>query len=144
MESKIIHKVYDFFDQLFHFHEHQNIELNSRICPITGLDISMQPKNSKFLSVSGVKWYHNNDRETYTKKLQPLLTSRCLKKEHEYQFRSIAHKVRNADSNPRNNARRAINKLLEDDNCLFDNLSLIDNSKLKEAQILMKGSQKLE
>lgn len=94
----------------------------------------MQPKNSKFLSVTGVKWYFKHDRKTYVKILQPLLSPRCLNKELEYQFKSIAHKVRNSDSNPRNNARRAIKKLLEDESCLFDNTKLIDKNKLSRAK----------
>ena len=53
-------------------------------------------------------------------------------KELKSQFKQIAHSIRNTESNPRNNTRRAIKKLLND-NSLFNNLQLIDKNKIQEA-----------
>jgi hypothetical protein len=105
----------------------------NKSCPITGLDISMQPKNSKFLSYTGVKWYYNNNYKTYENILKPKLSASCKNKALLVQFREIAHVIRNTDSNPRNNTRRAIMKILDDKDTLFNNFSLIDKSKLKNA-----------
>ncbi|MFC2151938.1 hypothetical protein ACFLSE_05365 [Bacteroidota bacterium] len=136
MENNLIYKVYEFFNYIIHPHD---IKLSSegvrleKICPVTGLDISMQPRNSKFLSTSGVKWYYENDKKIFDKTLAPRLTERCKDKDVNKQFRAIAHSIRNADSNPRNNTRRAIRKLLDDKYILFNNMQLIDKTKLQEA-----------
>lgn len=105
----------------------------SKTCPVTGLDISMQPNNSKFLSYTGVKWYYEHDQKTFETILAPRLTDSCKTKDILIQFKEIAHSIRNVDSNPRNNTRRAIRKLLNENDSLFNNLQLIDRNKLKEA-----------
>ena len=138
MENKLIYKVYDFFNHIIHSHD---IKLSSassevmseKICPVTGLDISMQPRNSKFLSSSGVKWYYENDRKIFDKALAPKLTESFKSKDINMQFREIAHSIRNVDSNPRNNTKRAIQKLLNEKDSLFNNMQLIDKTKLQEA-----------
>jgi hypothetical protein len=141
MEGNLIHRIYDFVNHIIHLDNNFNTypvsenPTNKRNCPITGLDISMQPKNSKFLSYTGVKWYYDNDRSTYLKVLAPMLSKTCKRKDLTYQFRSIAHNIRNKDSNPRNNTRRAISKLLEEKDCLFDNRRLIDSKRLIKANI---------
>jgi hypothetical protein len=106
-----------------------------KTCPVTGLDISMQPKNSKFLSYTGVKWYYNNDFRTYKNNLEPLLRKSWKYKPLEDQFKEIAHIVRNRDSNPRNNIKRILNRILSDNNTLFNNRTLIDKKKLNKAGI---------
>jgi hypothetical protein len=139
MEESFLHKVYDFVNHIIHLDDlklfsdsgHKNLPVKR--CPVTGLDISMQPTNSKFLSYTGVKWYYEHDYSTYKKILAHRLHSQWLNKELDLQFREIAHNIRNSDSNPRNNAKRAIQKILDDRNSLFDNLKLIDKEKLKEA-----------
>ena len=142
MSDSILNKVYSNIIRLIYHHDAaRNIQQSSRktrtkknkTCPVTGLDISMQPKNSKFLSYTGVKWYYNNDYKTYENILKPKLTDSWNKKPLLVQFREIAHIVRNADSNPRNNTKRAIMKILDNRNTLFNNLSLIDKTKLKNA-----------
>lgn len=141
MENSLIYKVYDFLN---HIINPNDIKLSSpssefmafeKICPVTGLDISMQAKNSKFLSSSGVKWYYENDRRIFDEILAHRLTDNLKSKDIKIQFRRIAHSIRNADSNPRNNTRRAIQKLLNEKDSLFNNMKLIDKSKLREAGI---------
>jgi len=145
MSDNILNKVYSSLIRIFQHHDtHETIEYEQeksqksvagkiKTCPITGLDISMQPKNSKFLSYTGVKWYYDNDFETYKNSLKPLLKISWKYKPLKDQFKEIAHIVRNKDSNPRNNIRRILNRILSDNNTLFNNLNLIDKNKLKKA-----------
>ncbi len=142
MGNSILNKVYSNIIRLFQHHDTINDESRPRrkrgagknkTCPVTGLDISMQPKNSKFLSYTGVKWYYNNDYVTYRKLLEPMLRKRWKYKSLKDQFREIAHIVRNRDSNPRNNIKRILTRILSDKNTLFNNASLIDRKKLKNA-----------
>ena len=139
MENNLLNRVYEFVNHIIHPNDAwyssplTNNPFSDKVCPVTGLDISMQPNNSKFLSYTGVKWYFEHDRSTYESNLATRLTESCRKKDIYIQFREIAHSIRNADSNPRNNTRRAIQKLLDEDNSLFNNLQLIDSNKLQEA-----------
>ncbi|HJX71589.1 MAG TPA: hypothetical protein VJ346_06545 [Bacteroidales bacterium] len=103
---------------------------------MTGLDISMQPKNSKFLSVSGIKWYYENKHEIYKNVLEPKLTGTWKDKPISRQFSEIAHAIRNSDSNPRNNTKRAVNRILNEQDTLFSNISLIDIKKLRKAGLV--------
>lgn len=139
MENNLIYKVYDFFNNMIQSHDiklfssSSDVVNSEKICPITKLDISMQSKNSKFLSTSGVKWYFENNRKVYDVRLAPILTESSKNKDISVQFSEIAHSIRNSDSNPRNNTKRAIRKLLNEHNSLFNNLQLIDKQKLQEA-----------
>ena len=134
MENNLIYKVYDFFNHIIHPTELKPAKAHSiKRCPVTGLDISMQAKHTKFLSVSGIKWYYRYERELYYQFLSVRLSPGSLNKDLITQFKLIAHSIRNAESNPRNNTRRAIKKLLNDKSSLFNNLQLIDKNKLQEA-----------
>ncbi|HAF28097.1 MAG TPA: hypothetical protein DCG75_03520 [Bacteroidales bacterium] len=134
MENSLIYKVYDFINQIIHPKDLKPLLTNPiKRCPVTGLDISMQAKNSKFITVSGIKWYYRYEREIYYQFLAIRLNESSVKKDIETQFRLIAHSIRNAESNPRNNTRRAIQKLLAEKNSLFNNLQLIEKTKLQEA-----------
>lgn len=133
MDHSLLNKVYSFFDTLIHSAKHGTKQISAKRCPVTGLDISMQPRNSKFLSASGVKWYYINERNIYRSLLEPRLKANWKEKSLHEQFREIAHCIRNTDSNPRNNTKRAVSRLLHDDNTLFNNIKLIAKSKLKEA-----------
>ncbi len=151
MSNNILNKVYSNIIRLIHYqdipdHKQKKLRrkktLKIKTCPVTGLDISMQPKNSKFLSYTGVKWYYNNDYRTYKNILRPKLTEVCKYKPLPVQFREIAHIIRNTDSNPRNNTKRAIMKILDNRNTLFNNLALIDKAKLKNAGLNNLSKQK--
>ena len=142
MSNNVINKVYSNIKRIFYHHQttdHKPVGIQksktsiNKTCPITGLDISMQPKNSKFLSYTGVKWYYNNDSQTYRNVLEPVLRKSWKYKPLNDQFREIAHIIRNKDSNPRNNIKRVLNRILSDNNTLFNNITLIDKNKLKKA-----------
>ena len=139
MDNNFLHKVYSIFNEFIHPNTLRDIRpenlriQKTKLCPVTGLDISMQPKNSKFLSSKGVRWYYEHHYKVYEEKLSVFLTNHWKESAIEDQYREIAHHIRNADSNPRNNTKRAIKKILEDTNCLFNNRDLIDRNKLKEA-----------
>ncbi len=136
MEYHLLNKVYSFFEIIIHPGKRPAKRRKIKRCPVTGLDISMQPKNSKFLSFSGVKWYYENKQAIFKNLLEPRLTGTWKDKPLSRQFKEIAHAIRNSDSNPRNNTRRAVNKILRDKNTLFSNISLIDKKKLKEAGLV--------
>jgi|GEM_PF-2809694 len=136
MEYLLLNKVYTFIDVLIHPEKRTVKRRKIKRCPVTGLNISMQPKNSKFLSYSGVKWYHENKHEVYKNLLEPKLTGTWKDKPQTRQFKEIAHAIRNSDSNPRNNTRRAVNRILHDQNTLFSNIKLIDKKKLREAGLV--------
>ncbi|HBH47951.1 MAG TPA: hypothetical protein DDX98_04895 [Bacteroidales bacterium] len=138
MEHHILDRIYDFVSHILH-HDHraaQEAGTNPdglRRCPVTHLDISMQPKNSKFLSASGVMWYFEHQREVYNKLLKPRLSERMQDAGISKQCREIAHSIRNSISNPRNNTKKAIKKLLNEKDCLFSNRNLIDKNKMIQA-----------
>ena len=137
MENKLIYKVYNFINHIIHPNDIKlSLAPEIKRCPVTGLDISMQPKNSKFISISGIIWYYKNEREIYYQFLATRITEKFKNKDLRHQFKGIAHSIRNADSNPRNNTRRAIQKLLGEKDSLFNNLQLIDKTKLREANML--------
>jgi hypothetical protein len=139
METSLISKVYDFFNHMIHPSELKPAHIKKiKRCPVTGLDISMQPKNTRFLSVSGIKWYYRHESEIYYQFLSVRLSPGSLNKDMNTQFKLIAHNIRNAESNPRNNTRRAIKKLINDKASLFNNLHLIDKNKLQEAGLKSK------
>lgn len=139
MEENFLHKVYDYVYNIIHTNDvrlllhTENKPPPGKYCPITGLDISMQPKNSKFVSYTGVKWYYEHDYDTFQKVLASWIQPEWADSDIEYQFKKIAHHIRNADSNPRNNTRRKIQKIASEENCLFNNMELIDKEKLREA-----------
>ncbi len=141
MESTLIYKVYDFFNHIIHPNDIKPTTLKSiKRCPVTGLDISMQPKNSKFISMLGIKWYYKYEIEIYYQFLAIRLSENLKNKDLKSQFKGIAHSIRNCDSNPRNNTRRAIKKLLNEKDSLFNNLQLIDKNKLQEAGLSKSDS----
>ncbi|MBN2612511.1 MAG: hypothetical protein JXB00_13220 [Bacteroidales bacterium] len=133
MEYLAVNKAHFVIDLIMHPWKHLHRSSSKKVCPVTGLDISMQPGNSKFLSYSGVKWYYNHRFEIYKNVLEPKLNTSLKDMPPDIKFREIAHAVRNTDSNQRNNARRKITRILEDKNTLFDNYRLIDQSLLKKA-----------
>jgi len=77
----------------------------NRLCLVTGLDISMQKKTSKYLCSAGLKYYKENDPETYRKieeKYLPRTNSADSLKDQIYY---IAHNIRNRRTNPTHNPR---------------------------------------
>jgi len=141
MKTSLVDQVYEFVNHLIH--GSGNISApgsGHKVCPVTGLSISMQPDNSKFLSFTGVKWYFEHHRRIYDTILAPRLTEHFREAAPEIQFREIAHNIRNTDSNPRNNSRRAIRRLLtESGYTLFDTIECIDRRWLEKAGMNSKA-----
>ena len=139
MESNLINRVYTIINEFIHpnsykiLHGNSQKRNNAKTCPITGLDISMQPKHSKFISSTGVEWYYIHNKQVFNEILLPFLTDHWKDEPMDKQFEEIAHNIRNKDSNKRHSTRRAINHLLEEKNFLFDPIDTIDKKKLKEA-----------
>ena len=101
-----------------------------RICPVTGLAISMQKPESKFLCNTGINYYYHNEKEIYYQ-LSERLSPKWRNEPLETQFREIAHSVRNEHFNIKNNTKKSIFKVNE--NSLFDNLPFILPEKLIQA-----------
>ena len=83
---------------------------NIKVCPVTGLDISMQRKESRFLGITGIKFYMKHDPPVRDE-LLGRLSSRWEKAPLEVKIKEIAHSIRNEYYNPRNNAKRALTRL---------------------------------
>lgn len=82
---------------------------NVKVCPVTGLDISMQRKESRFLGITGIKFYMKHDppvRDELFNRLSPRWGNAPL----DRQIKEIAHSIRNEYHNPRNNAKRALTR----------------------------------
>ncbi|MBP7497352.1 MAG: hypothetical protein KA792_06820 [Bacteroidales bacterium] len=102
--------------------EHLGEKEKLKLCPVTGLNISMQKGKSKFLSVTGLNYYYLHDINIYYK-----LEKRYLHKQHNNleikdKFYYIAHNIRNEKHNPvsvpTHRLIKKINKI--NDNALFD------------------------
>jgi hypothetical protein len=145
MNPDVLNRVYKALSGIIHWNDpgnanhirkkRQDIQ-KMKMCKITGLNISMQPDSSKFLSRTGVEWYYRNDPELYKSMLEPRLQEHWKKEPLEVQFREIAHLIRDEDSNRRHSTRRQIDKILQEKNVLFDNYKLIAKDKLKAAGMI--------
>ncbi|MDP3946509.1 MAG: hypothetical protein Q8Q51_11505 [Lutibacter sp.] len=74
----------------------------NRICPITGVDISMQKGNSHLLSNTGLKYYEENKPIYYKMLVNTLLTGQ----ENEFEktiYDKLSKQIRNRFYNKRNN-----------------------------------------
>jgi len=86
----------------------------SIICPVTGLDISMQSDRSKFLTTKGVEFYYINRPEIFISKLFNLLTNRMKLEKLEKQFEEIAHAVRRKQYNPHYHHKQRVTRLMNE------------------------------
>lgn len=73
-----------------------------RICRVTKLDISMQKDESILLSHSGIKYYLENNPNTFEKIKTEYLSSIWLNSDLKTQIKEIAHNIRNTHSNQLN------------------------------------------
>lgn len=72
-----------------------------RFCKITHLNITMQKKDSEFLSYSGLQWYEEHEPETFKNLCRQYLKQSADIKELQKKIIAIAHNIRNKDSNKR-------------------------------------------
>jgi len=108
-------------------------------CIVTGLSIHNQQPDTKNLTERGVKWYYENESETYEKQLKSLLTDKwlirhCGEPIHVY-FDEIYHQIRNKASNPKNNFKRDLMNLERKNPKLFPTIDLLPPDKLRLIKI---------
>lgn len=101
-----------------------------RKCLVTGLDISMQKKESLFLYTTGVMYYHDHHPGTY-KDLENRLSSKWDQESFEVRCREIAHSIRNEYHN-RRKALLAKRSTRNDQGTLFSYVSLEDKSLMDQ------------
>lgn len=80
---------------------------NIRVCLVTGLDISMQKKSSKYLCSAGLKYYNENDPATFEELTEKYLSPKNSAASLKDQFYYIAHNIRNHKTNPNHNPRNS-------------------------------------
>ncbi len=114
-----------------------NIELNcpsnkeERFCNVTGLKITNQREKSKFLSISGLKEIYKTNPEQFKELKFQFLTKKWNNEPLKVQINEIAHNIRNKYFNGKYNVKNKYEKLINDNNTIFNNFDLIDNGKLK-------------
>ena len=95
-------------------------EQNNRLCLVTGLDISMQKKRSIFLREKTLKMIKETDPKTFLELEKKYLTEKAKHFPEERQLYLICKKIRNKDSNPRNNRKRFEDRNYPPDQLQFD------------------------
>jgi hypothetical protein len=108
-------------------------------CIVTGLEIKHPAPGKKYLTVSDIKFYYEHDGETYTEKLESLLTRKWKNRNQgeplEKWFDEIAHKIRcrlsNKRRNPTNNAKKSYRNIEEKGLKLWATETLADPKKLE-------------
>ena len=81
-----------------------------RRCPVTGYDITHQRANTRYVSASSVRMWYDLDRERFSELAGQFLKPKQAGADLKKQCVSIAHNIRNADTNPRNNPVRRLKK----------------------------------
>ena len=79
---------------------------NNRLCLVTGLDISMQKKGSRFLREPRLKNIKETNPEIYNDLEKKYLTENAKRLSEQRQIYLICKNIRDTDSNPRNNRKR--------------------------------------
>jgi len=108
-------------------------------CIVTNLEIKTPAPGKKYLTKKDIEFYQKNDRETYTEKLESLLTekwkTRHANKPTEFWFEEIAHKIRcklsNHRRNPTNNTRKSYRNIESKGLKLWATETLADPKKLE-------------
>lgn len=90
---------------VFPKHEHKESDIVRR-CIVTGLDISMQKRNSSYLCFSGLKYYLTHAPKIYRELEKRYLTTKAKDKDLDTQIYYIAHNIRNTKTNIIHNRRR--------------------------------------
>ena len=98
---------------------------NIKVCLVTGLDISMQKKGSKYLCFAGLKYYRENKIEIYRDLEKKYLTDKMRVQTIEKQMYYIAHNIRNRNTNQNHNPRYS-RKRFEERNYHKNQLQLFD------------------
>lgn len=80
--------------------------INKRICEVTGLDISMQKVNSRYLCFSGLKYYQINAPEIFKDLERRYLTIKVKDKDLDAKIYYMARNIRNTKTNKKHNRKR--------------------------------------
>jgi len=102
--------------------------VEDRLCPVTGLNISIQSQNSIFLTPIGLRWLFKTQRNLFNELKQKRLSNRFIDATLDIQFREISHSVRNEYYNPIHNTKRDVDKLMSDW-AVFDLKSMLSPEK---------------
>ena len=102
--------------------------LKGRFCMVTGISISCQKPESKFLCISGIRQLMKTDPEGFEKLKDQRLNSKWLSYPLTVQFREIAHSIRNEFYNPKHNTKQSILRISKDP-VLFETWPLISENK---------------
>lgn len=77
-----------------------------RICPVTGLDISMQKEDSFLLSHTGIKHYQKHNKEAFNQLKRTFLSDIWENEPETVQIKELAHNIRNHINNMANRERK--------------------------------------
>ncbi|HEU4789805.1 MAG TPA: hypothetical protein VFS71_08980 [Flavobacterium sp.] len=72
---------------------------NNQICKVTGVNISMQKKDSILLSHTGLKYYYETDKKIFEQIKRRYLSKVWSNSNFQIQIKEIAHNIRNKSSN---------------------------------------------
>lgn len=111
------------------------IETGRRFCIVTGIDITDQKPGSRFLSTTGLRQLQRIDQHKFEVLRYTRLSDRFLDSPIDRQIKEIAHSIRNEYYNPKNNTKRAIQRI-KSDPALFDQEPFFnpDRQKLIQGQ----------
>lgn len=116
-------------------------------CIVTGLTIYDQRPETTNLTARGVKWYFENEPETYKKKLESLLTEKWLIRHKgepiENYFSEIYHMIRNKKLNPDNNYFKRYLNIENNGLKLISTLDLLPPEKLEMIKNKLNSNYKL-
>ncbi|MCF6348711.1 MAG: hypothetical protein L3J20_10495 [Flavobacteriaceae bacterium] len=78
---------------------HPHLKKPIKKCAITGVDISMQKKDSILLSHTGLKYYFKTDKKIFDEVKRKYLSDKWANSDYTTQIKEIAHNIRNTNSN---------------------------------------------
>src|SRR5665647_804712 len=108
---------------------------NENRCIVTLLIFRNQRPGTKYLSEKGIKWYCENEPETYEKRLKSLLSVKWLLlhigEPEKVFFNEIYHQIRNKGLDPKHNLKRDLLNLKNKGPKLFATIDLLPPEKLR-------------
>jgi len=106
-----------------------------RTCTVTCLPIRNQRPGTKYISEKGIKWYSENDPETYKRSLKSLLSVKWLLlhigEPEKVFYNEIYHQIRNKGLDPKHNLKRDLINLENKGPKLFATIDLLPPEKLR-------------
>lgn len=122
----------------------RNLKANNsnekRVCPITGIDISHQDPNSKYLSKASIKEIFNNDKKKY-RNLERQYGKKSKVGTIEQRIDYITRTIHNKESEKRYKLNKRIKKI-NSGLTIFDNKPLIELTS-NQQYLLKEGNSKV-